>query len=392
MKSLHGKDRSRRIKSVWPTSEQELLLKAALFKNGAAQQAWRDLRPLMERLLKDRAVEQLIPLLYRNLVSQGVRDSFLENLKQHSMLTWTANQSIFRCLRRTLPLLHKANIETLLLKGAALIPLYYQDYGARVMGDFDVLVSESQFDNACEVLEDERWERLSHVNSFDMRFKSGLHFRDKDGITLDLHCHVMNLVWHKDADRDFWDGATTVRIGDVTSGTLSHTDHLVHACIHGLTWMPYQRLSMVADVWTILFHVSRNIDWDRVVRISGNLGTTIQVADTLEYMSKSFGAKIPVAALRSLKATQPTQKERTLSEIPMQHNSGRPIRILKTHWAIYSEGIAVPELIPRILSIPQYLKFWFQTGSIWKISFSLVGKSLRTIGYRIGWHHYDHSK
>ena len=152
---------------VWPTWEQELLLKAALLKNEAVHKAWRDLKPFMEGMLHDKDVESLFPLLYRNLSSQGIRDPFLEKLKHHSMLAWSLNQRIFQCLRLTLPLLHEANIQTVLLKGAALIPLYYQDYRARRMGDFDVLVPESQFENACELLQDEGWKRRHHVKGFD---------------------------------------------------------------------------------------------------------------------------------------------------------------------------------------------------------------------------------
>ena len=57
------------------------------------------------------------------------------------------------------------------VKGAALIPLYYRDSGVRGMGDFDVLVPERRFRDAAAALGEAGWgTRFWRPDRFDTRF------------------------------------------------------------------------------------------------------------------------------------------------------------------------------------------------------------------------------
>ena len=62
----------------------------------------------------------MLPLLYRNLTSQGFSDPWLDKLRRRAMHTWISNQWMLKLLGKTLVLLQENGIETLVLKGAAL--------------------------------------------------------------------------------------------------------------------------------------------------------------------------------------------------------------------------------------------------------------------------------
>jgi len=65
----------------------------------------------------------------------GVKDPLMVKLKEFYQLTWCENQILFHNMAGLLDRLHNAGIQTMILKGAALLLLYYKDYGLRPMLD-----------------------------------------------------------------------------------------------------------------------------------------------------------------------------------------------------------------------------------------------------------------
>ncbi|MBA3242461.1 MAG: nucleotidyltransferase family protein, partial [Acidobacteria bacterium] len=136
----------------WPDEPQELLLCAALLRGEDALSAWGEWRSTVDPDSLDAGSKRLLPLLYRNLRELGVNDPLVPRLKESYRITWSLNQSVFRQMASLLGSLHGAGIETLVLKGGALVPLYYRDYGVRPMVDFDILVREERAETAMDLL------------------------------------------------------------------------------------------------------------------------------------------------------------------------------------------------------------------------------------------------
>ena len=126
--------------SVWPSPTQELLLDAALARGDRALAAWRAWAAEGRLDRTDRVSRRLLPFVYGNLSAQGLDDPLLGRLREFYLATWKRAQDLLRALERALRVLNAAGIETLLLKGAALAPFYYDDEGVRWLGDLDVLV------------------------------------------------------------------------------------------------------------------------------------------------------------------------------------------------------------------------------------------------------------
>jgi len=109
----------------WPTWRQELLLRAALLRGKEAIAAWREWKSSVDVDRLDQGSRRLLPLLYRNLRAHGVEDPLMNSFKGIYRLTWYKNQMAFHKMTSLLRSFHHAGIETMLLKGAALVMLHY---------------------------------------------------------------------------------------------------------------------------------------------------------------------------------------------------------------------------------------------------------------------------
>ena len=122
-----------------PTKEQELLLMAALLRGSAAIDAWLEWKSSVNVDRLDQHSYRLLPLLYRNLSIHGVEDPLLNKFRGIHRLTWYKNRVMFHNMATLIRHFNDAGIDTILLKGAALVLRYYEDHGLRPMIDFDIL-------------------------------------------------------------------------------------------------------------------------------------------------------------------------------------------------------------------------------------------------------------
>jgi len=355
----------------------------------AAKNAWDQWRTQVDLDAVDHSSAQLLSLAYRNLARLGVRDGTHEKLKLHYMVTWAKNQKTFRLLSETLQLLHTRQIETLVLKGAALVPLYYGDEGARGMSDFDVLVPERQFHEACSVLQEARWRPLYYdPQYFDTRFEHAIAFLNEEGSSVDLHCHVLIESCERGADDSFWAASQPLEVLGTETQTLCDTDHLVQACAHGLVWVKFPPVRWVADALTILQEVEDSIQWDRLVHVAVERGIAFKILATVDYLRSTFGADIPADVSQSLGSVPASRGERRRYQTWTQNKRGRPASLLHYHWSMHNRGIGSVGPLRRFMSIPQYLRFWAQTDRLWRIPATLAVKAWRVVGRRLGLYEY----
>ncbi len=253
--------------NCWPSREQGLLLRAGLLKNRQALEAWQEWRSIID--IDDHLDDgsyRLLPLLYQNLKNHGVEDPFMNRLKGIYRLTWYKNQMLFHRNARLLNALRNSGIETLVLKGGALVPLYYKDYGIRPMADFDVLVHTDKVLQSIDLLEKSGWIPKDFKPSekyISQRYSHG--FIDDEGKEFDLHWHVLSECCSPDSDDDFWEGAISTEINGVSAYALNPTDQLLHVCVHGMKWDVVPTIRWISDAMIILNNTQIDIDWDRLI-------------------------------------------------------------------------------------------------------------------------------
>jgi hypothetical protein len=288
-----------------PSEAQELLLRAALLDGEQATDAWRRWRQVDAVATTDQDSGRLLPLVCRNLLAIGVDDPDILILKSAYRHQWVANSYRLGRAASALAALSDSGIDTIVLKGAALVERHYRDSGVRLMYDVDVLVRPEAAHRAAEALERSGWEHEVAADLDDLLpVIQGTRFANSTG-AIDLHWHAM---WSPAPEDDFWGAAEPAEIGGVSTLRLCPADQLLHVCVHGI-WSEGERLRWVPDAITIL-RTTPVMDWQRVVHRARARALTLPLIDALDYLREAFGQPIPPHVLRSLREARPGARER----------------------------------------------------------------------------------
>jgi hypothetical protein len=406
---------SRAIEGWRPTDDQLLLLRAALFDGDDALAAWRAWSAHVDIEHLDAGSNRMLPLLSYNLDRLGVSDPLSARLRGYRRQTWYKNQIWLSEMARFLAVLQGAGLETLVLKGTALVLLFYPDFGLRPMTDLDVLVRREQACAAMLLLAELGWkanddemerrvrsaDRARRVDSsedlasarmtsaaLERRVRQGhaTDFVNSAKLQLDLHWYVLSENRGPDADDDFWTDAVPVRIGNFTTKALSPTDTLVHVCVHGAKWCPVPPMRWVADAIMILRVAGDRIDWDRLVRLARKRRLSIPLSRTLSYLSEEMNASIPSAVLIELGNIPTTWSERMEYRMfSRPRKAGEDYGALPVLWFVHRRLDNARSGIHSILTFPVYLQHCFALEEFSELPRFIFSKMVQRGRRRLGW-------
>ncbi|MDQ4022017.1 MAG: nucleotidyltransferase family protein [Actinomycetota bacterium] len=160
-----------------------------------------------------------------------------------------------RKLFPVIDLLTEANIETRVLKGAAVAHLDYSAPELRSFIDLDLLIRAEDFDHAVRVLAAAGFvRRLPEPRpGFDRRFDKGTTFEGPGGYELDLHRTFVLGPWGLLVDLEgLWGDGQEVMIAGRTLCALSRGHRFLHACYHAALGDWPLRLGSLRDVAEML--------------------------------------------------------------------------------------------------------------------------------------------
>ncbi len=357
------------------------MLRAALLEDERADRAWEAWRAAAGELTPEE--RQLAPTLYRALIRRGVQDAALDTLGASARRAWLVYQSNRAVARVALTRLRERRIETLVLKGTALIPTYYRDPTARRSGDVDLLVSEEQLTDAWDLLTADGWRPVANDRRFfNARFSHAVQMVDGHGRSLDLHCHVLATNCERGADAPFWCAAVPFVVDGVETRTLCATDHLLHVCVHGQLWSFIPAVRWYADAMVILRTAVREIDWTRVVELARARRVTLQAAAAFDNLVRLLDAPVPAAARRELRVTPVSVVDRMVFDTGTVDLRGRPLLALQAHCGRFLRGTVGPTVRERLRQIPSYLQWWLQVPSGTRIVGRLLFRAGRSLAIR----------
>lgn len=286
----------------WPTSEQELLLRASLQVGEEALRAWRAWQAVVDIDTLDIGSQGMLPLLHANLTAQGVTDSALAWYKGFRRRAWYLNQLRFAHMIPVLRALREAGIRRIMvLKGASLIVGGYYDFGQRPMDDFDFAVPSEHAVAATAMLVRWGWQPKSPMPRLH-----GWDFRDANDWKLDLHWYTLHDCSWPGADDEFWAGAVPAQVEDVPVVVLQHTDMLLHVLAHGVRWQAATPLRWIADAMAVIRTAGEEIDWDRLIRAARTRRLHPLAREGLRYLKEKLAAPVPQKVLRGLRGSTPS--------------------------------------------------------------------------------------
>jgi hypothetical protein len=368
-----------------PTSQQELLLRAALSPGEKAVEAWQDWKATVDLEQLDSASIRLLPLLYRNLRQLGVEDALMGRFRGIHRLTWYRNQKLFRDMSSVVRSLNDNGVPTMVLKGPALILLHYQDHGLRPVGDVDVLVPTKDARTAAELLTELGWRSrmLKSPDQLTETYLTHRHaqvFKDSAGQRFDLHWHVLADSCGPNADEDFWQGSVPFRLAGVATRALNPTDQLLHVCAHGSRWSAPPAFQWVADAVMVMSSAGSQIDWQRFLWQVRKHRTVLALRDATTYLKDLLDAPVPSAVLQSLQATPVTQLERLEYEARSSPWAARgPWEEFRYKHQRYALMMKVADSPSSLLGFAQFLLSTWGLEHLWQLPLSVVGK----VAYRV---------
>lgn len=256
------------VNSQFPTVSHQILYL------GAAQQPNQEANRLAATpdLLTTAEHHGLAPLLYTHL--REAEDSFAPHVKRGLQALYLrhrrANRVRSRVLVEILTAFQAANIQTLVLKGAALAHLIYPEPGLRPMRDIDLLVRQVDACRAQSLLADlgfdaplPRSERLpgKHLPAATLTTE-GL------SISVEVHHNLFNRGFPASLDIETMQGEPLpFQIDDFTAFTLGYEEMLWHLCCHATQPVgQILRLIWVVDVVGFAERFAAEIDWTIVAR------------------------------------------------------------------------------------------------------------------------------
>jgi hypothetical protein len=315
----------------WPTAEQTLLLQATVLRGSAATSAWERWAGAVDIDELDSGSIRLLPQLYRNLEREGVSGRDTGRLKGTYRRTWYLNQLRLRDTARAVRALQRRGIEPLLLKGIALVLLYYRDPGLRPMDDVDVLVPADRAEAATAALVEQGWRPRARVTAQHVESHHAMTFTNPDGHCLDLHWHLLPDNCGPGADAALWERARAVALHGTAARAPDATDQLFHVCAHGVKWEPIPPLRWIVDAATILAHAAAEVDWARLARESRQRRLVLPVRDALGFLHATLGIPVPDAVLAELRGAAVSRVERWEYRLRTRP-TGRALGRIPEHW------------------------------------------------------------
>jgi hypothetical protein len=370
---------SANAKNCWPTKDQELLLRACLLSGTQGLEAWQKWRIVFENDELDKGSQNLLPLLYRNLQRQRIRDPLLARFKAEYFRTWSHNQLSFGRVAPLIAAFTESGIRTMILKGAALSVLFYEDQGLRPMADIDLLVPRDQLKQSIELLARLGWKSKYPLPQALVPFEHAGEFRDSGNQNLDLHWHVLWEGRQGLGDDDFWQTSMPIEINGVPTCSLVPADHLLHVCVHGAKWNDTPSLRWVADAMMIIRSANRGLDWNRLVAQAEKRQLTLPIRDTLEYLDTVLGANIPSRVLSDLQSARVSRLEQTFYKIRLGSNDTLRTIPVVWHWMNSLRLDCEGHLPRRLLQFFQYLQSLWDIKRLWQVPFYLVAKPMKRI-------------
>lgn len=342
-----------------PTPQQELLLKAALFSGDDARSAFAEWASSADLDRLDAGSFRLLPALHLNLKALGVTHALTPRLLSVYRSTWYRNQILLDRTAAVIRMLAKHDIDSLLLKGAALASGIYGDSGARPMADADLLVRRKDLPGAVDLLRATGWNPRPPVSAraFDsfLRTKHAITLVDDAGRELDLHWHVFFRSRVEALDDALWERSRPARLCGVSTRVLAPEDLFFHVVVHGAEWNAVPPVRWVADAYGV-HRSAPGFDWNLVVESARSRRFVLASLAGLEYLAGAF--RVPVSpevlsALRTLPVSPLEAEDHTLRSRPPSLR-GMAKRVL-LDYAFIAPKESTP-LSARAAGFPRFLR------------------------------------
>lgn len=376
----------------WPRADTELLLRAALSKDAAAErafEAWLARNAACDPAKLDSPDRRLLPLVAANLDRPGRPAPWLARCAPVFGTMEAMSRQQLVAAGEAVHVLEAAGIPALVLKGAVLVLKYYGNPALRPMTDVDVLVRPEDTLRAREALVAAGWtgrpvsEGLRpYLHAFELR-RAG-----DASSTLDLHQHLIDHGSTPAADRGLWRRAVPFDGLGVPAWAPCATDLLLHVCLAGVKRGRFGNSRWVADAATILERDAAVIDWGLLVREARARRVVLRLRECLAYLAGSLDLPVPREVLDALFRERIRGSERRAYRA-LTRFSRTLADSVQEHRCLYESGSRAAGL-PRspfafAAFLARHLRRRWRIESPWRMLPKLLERTMALVGARPPW-------
>jgi hypothetical protein len=370
------------VLSNLPDEKQTFLLKASISSGQDVYKNWQKWSASVDLNDVDGASFRLIPLLHKNLEKHQIYPIEMGKLKGISRYHWCKNQILLKAMGELLILFKVNTIDTMLLKGGALIYKYHNSPSLRPMSDFDLMVPRDQIYKATTVMIQNGWKSASNLMLDDPKVQKNTHnqsFVDKNGNECDLHWTPLREATWQDAERHFWETAEEITIHGNTVKILGPTEQLLHTIVHGSHYNVLPPIRWISDSWVIIENEKDTIVWERLIELGKKYSCLMSLQYGLQYLATEFKMAIPPDFLNHLAHQEiPLQEMVEYKIVSHMIPAYRIDTLLLRGWFRHCKQKPHASFYKKCISFPNFLRIYLRIGNPQDIA-NLIFKRLKSI-------------
>jgi len=283
-------------------------------------------------------------------------------------------------LARLLAAFNKAEVPTMLLKGAALTQTCYAEPGLRPMSDLDLLVRPEHVDAAFRILEGAGCRRGAELvrDDFFPRFYYETEWLTNSPrpVRIDLHVRPLRPLRASRTipDDALWQGAEQVDIYGATAWIPSRAVMFIHLCAHA-AYHGCARLIWLYDLIRFVDHNGGDMDWALVLRLCRRWRLSLPVRVAIERCRRVVGNACPGEVTEQLAAHRVSWRDRLVlwqtpndAERPLLHVFVNAVSTPDTRFAMrYVAAYLRPSRAHLAAVYPWRHRGWLACAQLWRI-------------------------
>ncbi|MSP12353.1 MAG: hypothetical protein EXR62_05280 [Chloroflexi bacterium] len=302
--------------------QQELLFQAAFLPGSRAVAAWQTWLSLSNIDTMDGTSSRLLPQLYRNLLAAGADDPLMGKIKGFYRYTWTKNQVWLQQAEIITAALSRAGVETVALGNLAIALLWQENLGCWPIKHLDILVRQEMVTLAAQVISRLGWRprfRLAGTfgeNGIGMVKKNEIRhiywFGNTSGETVCLYRRPLPVLWSAANGDDFWSGALTTQVQQVTLRFPDPAGQLLLLLSPDGTSEHRSRFQRAASTMMVLTQTQHTIDWTRLLSMARRYHLALPLNDTLQYVQRLLHTPAPAVVMAEIQSLAAQPRERVI--------------------------------------------------------------------------------
>ena len=244
------------------------------------------------------------PLFYAKINDLKTKNAIPEHsyykLKYAYFYSLSRGSLMIKVLRHTVEILRSEGIEVLVLKGAYLAEMLYEDVALRPFGDIDLFVNPADAQRAFELLISKGY-RSEDQDMMDRFFRKEVGCEQLPcllykGVSVDLHIRLHRpFESYKWSGEQMWENAKSVTISGIPMNVPDCPDMMIHTCINLDKHYRNGQIQFTAfyDIVNLLEKNKGQMDWKSLVERTMFCGCENIVFKYIMLAHKNFNATMP---------------------------------------------------------------------------------------------------